>query len=327
MCFSPTLMQPTSLSYFMHTRHFTIRGADGTEFEGGIYHGRILLPPEYPFKPPHIIFLTPSGRFETNTKICLSFSAYHPELWQPAWGIRLILEALISFLPTPASGPDGAIGALDWSSAERKRLAVQSRDFFCPLCGKVASLLPEITTIKAENGQAENGRTNTIRFQKEIEELKRLQMREHKTEEKNTDGTGTTDTKKTEDVVSTVRTEEEKDAKPKAIPTAGSSENMSATQLASIAVATAQSESDAIAESGRSEADVSASPAMPVVSEEHTEIVAEIPPQAGATPQREVKSFWLSDPVLQAIIVILSVICYLLLRKIMVLVDDLLALE
>mmetsp|Transcript_12120 Transcript_12120/g.25095 ORF Transcript_12120/g.25095 Transcript_12120/m.25095 type:complete len:82 (-) Transcript_12120:3094-3339(-) len=23
--------------------HFTIRGADGTEFEGGIYHGRILV--------------------------------------------------------------------------------------------------------------------------------------------------------------------------------------------------------------------------------------------------------------------------------------------
>ena len=99
-------------------RHFTIRGAEGTDFAGGVYHGRILLPPEYPFKPPHIMFLTPSGRFETGTKVCLSFSAYHPELWQPAWGIRLILEALISFLPTPA---DGAIGALDWTSEERKR--------------------------------------------------------------------------------------------------------------------------------------------------------------------------------------------------------------
>jgi hypothetical protein len=66
-------------------RHFTIRGAEETDFAGGIYHGRILLPPEFPFKPPHIMFLTPSGRFETNTKVCLSFSAYHPELWQPAW--------------------------------------------------------------------------------------------------------------------------------------------------------------------------------------------------------------------------------------------------
>merc|ERR1711862_703666 len=98
--------------------HFTIRGPEGTEFEGGYYHGRILLPPEYPFKPPHGIFTTPSGRFETHTKICLSFTAYHQELWQPAWGIRLILEALISFLPTPA---DGAIGALDWTKEERRR--------------------------------------------------------------------------------------------------------------------------------------------------------------------------------------------------------------
>lgn len=64
----------------------TIRGAPDTDFAGGIYHGRILLPPEYPFKPPHVVFLTPSGRFETHTKICLSFSAFHPELWQPAWG-------------------------------------------------------------------------------------------------------------------------------------------------------------------------------------------------------------------------------------------------
>ena len=102
--------------------HFTIRGPADTEFAGGVYHGKILLPPEYPFKPPNIVFLTPSGRFETNTKVCLSFSAHHPELWQPAWGIRLILEALISFLPTPA---DGAI-TLTWDCDESGgRLTVQ----------------------------------------------------------------------------------------------------------------------------------------------------------------------------------------------------------
>ena len=42
--------------------HFTIRGPPDTDFAGGIYHGRILLSPEYPFKPPHIIFLTVSCR-------------------------------------------------------------------------------------------------------------------------------------------------------------------------------------------------------------------------------------------------------------------------
>lgn len=38
--------------------HFTIRGPTDTAFEGGMYHGRILLPAEYPFKPPNIVFLT-----------------------------------------------------------------------------------------------------------------------------------------------------------------------------------------------------------------------------------------------------------------------------
>ncbi len=38
--------------------HFTLPGANGTPFEGGIYHGVIKLPPEYPRKPPAIIFLT-----------------------------------------------------------------------------------------------------------------------------------------------------------------------------------------------------------------------------------------------------------------------------
>ena len=72
--------------------HFTLRGVAGTAFEGGRYHGRIMLPPEYPFKPPSIFLLTPNGRFETGRKICLSVSAHHPESWQPAWGVRTILN-------------------------------------------------------------------------------------------------------------------------------------------------------------------------------------------------------------------------------------------
>lgn len=40
--------------------HFTIRGPSDTDFSGGIYHGRIVLPPEYPMKPPSIILLTVS---------------------------------------------------------------------------------------------------------------------------------------------------------------------------------------------------------------------------------------------------------------------------
>jgi ubiquitin-conjugating enzyme E2 J1 len=159
--------------------HFTIRGAESTDFDGGIYHGRILLPAEYPFKPPHIVFLTQSGRFEINTKVCLSFSAYHPELWQPAWGIRLILEALISFLPTPGGG---AIGALDYSSKERKRLAKESQSYCCKQCGPIINLLPKLLTPDERKkcgvmaATKKKSSSSSSSFAKEIEELKRLQL-------------------------------------------------------------------------------------------------------------------------------------------------------
>uniref|UniRef100_A0A0N5AR54 UBIQUITIN_CONJUGAT_2 domain-containing protein n=1 Tax=Syphacia muris TaxID=451379 RepID=A0A0N5AR54_9BILA len=102
--------------------HFTVRGPADTDFDGGIYHGRILLPVDYPMKPPNVILLTPNGRFQLNQKICLSISGYHPELWQPSWSIRTALLALIGFMPTQSAG---SLGALEYPPAERRRLAHQ----------------------------------------------------------------------------------------------------------------------------------------------------------------------------------------------------------
>ncbi|CAG8722658.1 34773_t:CDS:2, partial [Racocetra persica] len=112
--------------------HFVIRGPDGTEFEGGRYHGRIILPSEYPFKPPNLMLLTPNGRFELNKKICLSITGYHPEYWLPAWGIRTVLLGLIGFMTTKANG---AIGGIDYTEAERKLLARKSHNWICSTCG------------------------------------------------------------------------------------------------------------------------------------------------------------------------------------------------
>ncbi|KAG8095495.1 hypothetical protein GUJ93_ZPchr0012g20902 [Zizania palustris] len=36
---------------------FAILGSRDSEFEGGIYHGRIQLPSDYPFKPPSFMLL------------------------------------------------------------------------------------------------------------------------------------------------------------------------------------------------------------------------------------------------------------------------------
>jgi len=112
--------------------HFTILGPEDSDFEGGVYHGKLKLPPEYPMKPPKIILLTPQGRWKINSKICLSISDFHPETWQPSWGIRTALTALRAFMPTPGKG---AIGSLDASAGARKVLAQRSEAWKCSQCG------------------------------------------------------------------------------------------------------------------------------------------------------------------------------------------------
>jgi len=140
------LSQPTS-EYFaqpvednLFEWHFSVRGPEDSDFEGGVYHGRIILPPEYPMKPPSIMLLTPNGRFEVSRKICLSISGHHPESWVPSWSIRTALLAIIGFMPSPGMG---AIASLDYTKEERQKLAKKSLEFECPDCGKVRHLLQE----------------------------------------------------------------------------------------------------------------------------------------------------------------------------------------
>ncbi|KAJ8651531.1 hypothetical protein O0I10_012909 [Lichtheimia ornata] len=134
--------------------HFTVRGPGGTEFEDGRYHGRILLPAEYPFKPPELIFLTPNGRFELNTKVCLSVTGYHPEFWQPAWGIRTVILAVMGFFPTEARG---AIGGLDYTKEERRVFAKKSKTWTCSVCNiSNNELLQDTAPHHQKNNQEDN---------------------------------------------------------------------------------------------------------------------------------------------------------------------------
>jgi ubiquitin-conjugating enzyme E2 J1 len=38
--------------------HFTLLGTEDSDYAGGLYHGRILLPKNYPLSPPDLIFMT-----------------------------------------------------------------------------------------------------------------------------------------------------------------------------------------------------------------------------------------------------------------------------
>lgn len=37
-------------------------------YSGGYYHGKLIFPREFPFKPPSIYMITPNGRFKCNTR-------------------------------------------------------------------------------------------------------------------------------------------------------------------------------------------------------------------------------------------------------------------
>jgi len=143
--------------------HCTIRGAPGTEFEGGLYHFRILLPSEYPFRPPSIMMLTPNGRFELNTKICISFTNYHEELWQPAWGVRTAIIGLQGFFPLKGTAAVG-VGALEYPSGERKRLAALSREWVCSRCSRtnLESLPDPETPADTSSDGAEGNYSSTV---------------------------------------------------------------------------------------------------------------------------------------------------------------------
>jgi len=148
----PEMFAAAPLDENLFEWHFTIRGGKDTPHEGGLYHGRILIPPAYPHKPPDVVFLTPNGRFKVNEKICLSITGYHPEQWSAVWDIRAALTALIAFLPTP---PEGAIGSLDYSDEEKRRLAKISGRYTCKICGvSNAEMMPELVR-KGNNGSSE----------------------------------------------------------------------------------------------------------------------------------------------------------------------------
>ncbi|XP_020423691.1 ubiquitin-conjugating enzyme E2 J1 isoform X2 [Prunus persica] len=99
---------------------FAIRGPSGTELEGGIYHGWIQFPEEYPSKPPSFTLLTENGCFKTQNKTGIRRLNY----WQPSWRVRDGLLALIDEMHTY---PDGELDSVEYNREERRDLAIKSR--------------------------------------------------------------------------------------------------------------------------------------------------------------------------------------------------------
>lgn len=114
--------------------YFIVYDLKDTPYENGVYFGKIKLPNEYPLKAPDFYFITPNGRFDTNKKICTTFSSFHQETYTSTWNILTMMEGMISFMTE--ENTTNSIGVINTSIDEKKILAnnslkwnIQNKDF------------------------------------------------------------------------------------------------------------------------------------------------------------------------------------------------------
>lgn len=135
--------------------YFVLEGVEGSPFSGGLYMGRLAFPPQYPYKPPAVYMCTPQGRFETNTKLCLSMSDFHPETWNPLWSVSAVLTGLLTFMLSD----EDTVGSISTSANEKRALARSSHVF--NRSNKVfRELFPEFLRLPSQdptNGSAYRG--------------------------------------------------------------------------------------------------------------------------------------------------------------------------
>mmetsp|Transcript_10863 Transcript_10863/g.27891 ORF Transcript_10863/g.27891 Transcript_10863/m.27891 type:complete len:151 (+) Transcript_10863:66-518(+) len=75
----------------------TIMGPEGTPYNGGVFQVKIIFPPDYPFKPPKVSFLTKvyHPNINSNGSICLDILK---DQWSPALTISKVLLSICSLL-------------------------------------------------------------------------------------------------------------------------------------------------------------------------------------------------------------------------------------
>lgn len=111
--------------------YFVVYNLKDTEYMDGVYLGKIIIPSKYPFCPPDFQFLTPSGRFEINQKLCTSFSGFHKDLYSPSWNILAMCYGLVSFMTDDSSKIEskGIGGIYNTTKEDKQKLAKDSQNY------------------------------------------------------------------------------------------------------------------------------------------------------------------------------------------------------
>ncbi|KAI1334970.1 ubiquitin-conjugating enzyme [Xylariaceae sp. FL0016] len=107
----PADMTITASDTNIHTWTITLPGPPNTPYAAGTFALTLTLPPDYPFKPPTVVFATriyhPNVTNDAAGAVCLA--ALKPENWKPASRVRGVLDAVRQLLLEP--NPDDPLEA------------------------------------------------------------------------------------------------------------------------------------------------------------------------------------------------------------------------
>ncbi|KAJ3276536.1 Ubiquitin-conjugating enzyme E2 6 [Terramyces sp. JEL0728] len=148
--------------------HYVITGPKDSPYDGGEFHGKVIFPSDYPFKPPAIKMLTPNGRFRTDFRLCLSMSDYHPGSWNPAWSVSTILTGLLSFMLEDTE----TTGSIRTTNEDKRIFARQSKAWNRRQ-EKFKAIFPDLVDIEVETTPIEPVLTQRKKIIPEIKEEKR----------------------------------------------------------------------------------------------------------------------------------------------------------
>ena len=106
----------------------TMHGPKDTPFEGGVFKLDISFPPDYPFKPPKVEFVTRIYHPNVNDRgsICVDILKHN---WSPALTISKVLMSICSLLMDPNENDPLDADVANVYKTDRKRYEKNVRDY------------------------------------------------------------------------------------------------------------------------------------------------------------------------------------------------------